>query len=104
MTAPLQVSRADTSKDSSSGLGSSSASFTEAGSECWEAQHQTQTLGRGLKSGQGYKETHFDTLPPRYGEHCQGGGQVHAVHTLPYTLFHCQHACFDPHQHKNTFK
>ena len=89
------MGRGDTSKDSSSGLGSSSASFTEMGTECWETQ--------GNKSG--YKETHFDTLPPRYADHRGAGpGQAHAVHTLPYTLFHCQHACFDHHQHNKTFK
>ena len=80
----------DVSKEShtSSGLGSSEVSFNDTVSECGEAR-STKT----------FRETHFDTfdsktLPapghPSYGD-------IPCVHTLPYTLFHCQHACFDQH-------
>ena len=83
----------DLTKDShsSSGLGSSSGSFNDTGSECGD-----------LKSVKTFRETHFDnyesrTLPSsQHGEQC--GRSVHAVHSLPYTLFHCQHSCFNPHQ------
>jgi len=86
----------DTTHDSSSGLGSSSVSFNETSSDCGDS-----------KSVRTYKETHFDTLvPPSYGHHdkCPGAGPgtVHAVQTLPYTLFHCQHSCFNHnHHHQN---
>ena len=82
----------DASKDShsSSGLGSSSVSFNDTGSDCGDG-----------KSVRTFKETHFDTfdsrtLPtPSQAKH----GEVQCVHTLPYTLFHCQHACFSHHHH-----
>ena len=87
----------DHTKDShsSSGLGSSSASFNDTGSDCGD-----------VKSVKTFRETHFDnyeskTLPSsQYGEQCPRS--VHAVHSLPYTLFHCQHSCFNQHNQHNT--
>ena len=80
----MQLGRADTSKDCSSGLGSSSASFNE--SECGSLETRARTLRPGRSQ---FRETHFDSAtppapPPGYS-------------TLPYTLFHCQHACFGQH-------
>ena len=88
----------DNTKDShsSSGLGSSSVSFNDTGSDCGDQ-----------KSVKTFRETHFDnyesrTLPSsQYGDQC-GRPVHHAVHTLPYTLFHCQHSCFNQHQHPHT--
>ena len=84
----------DVSKDShtSSGLGSSEVSFNDTVSECGEA-----------KSVKTFRETHFDTFDSKTlpaGGH-PSYGDIPCVHTLPYTLFHCQHACFDQHHQQH---